>query len=240
MNDMISLFPNYSTTDSIFQKMVTLGAPWSQEEALSMDFVFFTMYSGIKVPSMFTRSNISSSGEINSQTIATTLWNLYGKNWKRLWDALNMQYNPIDNYNVTETVTRDQTDDRTIGRNTDYTSSVDRTDTVTHGHQIQNNNFGFNSPDPVPSSQQVNSGDDIDVSNSARADKTAEDTTDNSVLNETLSRNRSGNVGQNSYQELIRQELELWKWNFFYTVFDDCDKVLCLAVFDPCNLNPVN
>lgn len=67
-----------------------------------------------------------------------------------------------------------------------------------------------------------------------RTDKTIEDTTDNTDGTEDIQRTRQGNVGQNSYQELLRQEFELWRWNFFTQVFEDVDKFLVLSVYSSC------
>lgn len=69
---------------------------------------------------------------------------------------------------------------------------------------------------------------------SARADKTTEDTTDNLDTKEDITRNRQGNVGQNTYQELLKQEFELWRWNFYKQVFEDVDTFLCLSVYSGC------
>lgn len=410
MNNMLTVFPNFSTTDSIFQKMVTLGAPWSNEVGLSMDISFFTMYSGLKSPSFFVRSNVNSDSLVNSTLIAKTLWDMYGRNWSRLWDSYIIQYNPIDNYNLTESINRDTTNNRVIGRKGTSSSSVDGTDNSTtndtgsstlehghildtttgktdsasldetssleHGHTIDTTEenkssdtvdatstitfghvvdttgtttrteesdstselehgetisrsmnlndftYAFNSTQQVATasqtqsgsenhggtdtttvngtiksdgtseSKETNSGKDETVSNSTtigtsnttvnqvnsgtdtttkstttsskedvtdkqvnsgidttntkddsifssetkqtQSGTTTEDTTDDDTINEVITRNRSGNIGYNSYQQLLEQQFELWKWNFFFQVFEDCDKFLCLSVFDTC------
>lgn len=67
-----------------------------------------------------------------------------------------------------------------------------------------------------------------------RADKVVDDTLDTSEGKEDIQRTRQGNVGQNSYQELLRQEFELWRWNFFTQVFEDVDRFLVLSVYSSC------
>lgn len=67
-----------------------------------------------------------------------------------------------------------------------------------------------------------------------RVDKTIEDTTDNTDGTEDTQRTRQGNVGQNSYQELLKQEFDLWRWNYFISVFDDVDNFLVLSVYSNC------
>lgn len=70
--------------------------------------------------------------------------------------------------------------------------------------------------------------------NTARADKGAEDVTDSSTGKEDIERTRSGNIGVTTTQQMLQQEFELWKWNFFTQVFEDCDKYLCLSVCSTC------
>lgn len=70
--------------------------------------------------------------------------------------------------------------------------------------------------------------------NSARADKGTEDVTDSSTGKEDIERTRSGNIGVTTTQQMLQQEFELWKWNFFAQVFEDCDKYLCLSVCSTC------
>lgn len=294
MNNMLSLFPNFLTTDSIFQKMVPLGAPWSQSVGQSMDMTFFTMYSGMKLPTYFVRSQLSSTGTVSSQQIAQVLWNMFGRNWEKLWDGYVLQYNPLDSYNMKETVTREQTDDRDIKKNGSFDSTVNGTDeetysdeststvtqnstgssegtnTLQHGHVVDTSRtindftYGFNSAEQVPtavqsqSGQDTNSGTDTTTTTDSttsesktdttssdsgkrdlthdqtRSDTNTETTNDNNTTNESIDRTRSGNVGNSSYQELLTEEFELWKWNFFFQVFDDCDRLLCLSTFSQC------
>lgn len=263
-NNLQYYFPNFLTTDSIFQKMVSLGAPWTSEIGREMDDAYFTMYSGIKNPSGYVIQH-QTDNIADTQNISSLLWFMYAIPWQRLWDAYNKEYNPINNYNLDETITREQTTDRNIGRDMDYTSTVDGTQKQTsetnsngtsslqHGETIQTNstvnmfNHGFNSTEQIPTNDQVetatesHSGTDtttttdhstgeVDgVTADAREDKTAETTSDNTNLDEKITRNRVGNVGQNSYQDLLRKEFELWKWNFYFQVFRDCDKFLTLS-----------
>lgn len=268
MSNMLSIFPEFTSRDSIFQKMVSLGAPWSSSVGLSMDLSFFTMYSGLKSPSQYVKINIGLDGVVNSTIIAKTLWDIYGKNWSRLWSAMESQYNPIDNYNLTEIIKRDETGDRAIskqsslesetGDNGKQVTDASGTEGLEHGHEINTNGstnnfqFGFNSTEQVPTevqtqnSQELNSGtdttttkDDATVTTSStgkRSDATSENTADINVVNENINRTRTGNVGQNSYQQLLTQEFELWKWNFYWSVFDDVDKFLCLAIWDTCQV----
>lgn len=42
---------------------------------------------------------------------------------------------------------------------------------------------------------------------------------------------RSGNIGVTTTQQMLSQDIELWKWNFFSTVFEDIDSILVLQTY---------
>ena len=268
-NNLISYFPQYLDTGAIFTQMVTLGAPWDAEVGKEMDDAYLSMYSGVKTASKFTVLH-SVGGVASVQSIAKLLWSMYGQSWKRLWDGYTIQYSPIDNYNVQETMERTQNNDRDINKTTDTNSSVngtvkDTTDmsesvngSIQHGHVVQKTEndtksvYGFDSQNAVPSEvtsatgTDTNSGTDTQtnttdttgtvdtVTSNTTVGKMTDVTSDTDNETENLQRTKTGNVGQNSYQELLRQEFDLWRWNFFTQVFEDCDKYLVLSVYDPC------
>lgn len=93
------------------------------------------------------------------------------------------------------------------------------TDSTTNTSKSQSSDEG---------SMTVDSTEKVDTVTAA---KTADDTKDVLAEVEDITRTRKGNIGQNTYQELLRQEFELWKFNFYRQVFADCDSVLCLSVF---------
>ena len=277
-NNLISYFPQYLDAGAIFTQMVTLGAPWDTELGKEMDDAYLSMYSGLKTPSKFTALH-SVDGVASVDSIAKLLWSMYGHSWKRLWDGYTIQYSPIDNYNVQETMARTQSNDRDINKTTDTNSSVNGTakDTtnmsesvngsIQHGHVVQKTEndtksvYGFDSQEAVPSEvtsatgTDTNSGTDTQtnttattgtvdtVTSNTTVGKITDVTSDTDNETENLQRTKTGNVGQNSYQELLRQEFDLWRWNFFTQVFEDCDKYLVLSVYDPCQFimdNSVN
>ena len=80
--------------------------------------------------------------------------------------------------------------------------------------------------------------DDI-VKKDVRADKVVENTLDTDDEKEDVQTTRKGNIGVTSTQQLLQQEFDLWKWNFYIRVFEDTDKFLTLSVYNHC-INPVH
>lgn len=237
-------FPNYLTTEALFTQMSVLGAPWSSEVGQDMDDAYFTMYSGIKNPSEFVKIHLNPDSDIaNALTIARIIYGIYGQNWTKLWEAFQSKYVPLDNYNIQETTDRNANNDRTINKISTSDNTTDETLTVTYGQQVdstgtaQSYTYGFNSTEKVPTAEQdevgreVNSGSDDTATKATQNSKTVDDTTDMDEETEHIQRTRQGNVGQNTYQELLRQEFDLWKWNFFIQVFNDVDKFLVLSTY---------
>lgn len=231
---MLDYFPNYLTTDGIFSKMASTGAPWNGDVGNQMDIAYFTMYSGMKNASGFVRLHYT-DGTVNSNLIAQILYTMFGKTWERLWDAYTTEYDPIQNYNIEEGIDRTRKDGRTIDRTIQDTGEVKVVDSQSGNSTVDvaNNVFGYNSTEAVPSTTSNETGETSSTDNSTTnsTDSSTENTTDDLDTTEKITRNRSGNVGQNSYQELLTQEFELWKWNYFKRVFDDVDSYLCLMVY---------
>lgn len=231
---MLDYFPSYATSDGIFAKMPNLGAPWTVDVGHQMDIAYFAMYSGLKTPSSFVKLYYTDN-LVNSTLIAQILYTIFGKAWGRLWDAYNTEYNPIDNYNMEETFERDRKDDRTIDRSITDTGKVTSNGTQEDSSTVTVNNasYGYNSADAVPisTSTETSSSNSSDSNTTDSNNTSQENTTDGLVGKENYTRNRGGNTGQNSYQELLTQEFELWKWNYFQRVFSDVDSYLCLSVF---------
>lgn len=113
------------------------------------------------------------------------------------------------------------------------------------------NLFGFNSSTAVGHDTNSETIDNTRTGNIASTDDSTntktnnlthtDDTTDtetrNLYNNASGSRevskeiNRSGNIGVTTTQRMIESELEVWKWSFFKSIFDDIDSVCCLDIY---------
>lgn len=43
--------------------------------------------------------------------------------------------------------------------------------------------------------------------------------------------NRTGNIGVTTTQQMIQQEIDIWKWNFVERIFEDLDEILTLPIY---------
>lgn len=106
------LFPNWDTGNGIFSALQGKGVPWESENiATLLDLEFHGNTAGEKLISPLLRK-LSVNGELTATSIdavANLIMSLYGRNWGKLWDTLSFDYDPIENYSMTEHMTDDKT-----------------------------------------------------------------------------------------------------------------------------------
>ena len=220
-------FPNGS---GVFADLQKLGVPWQSEAiAEQLDAYFYGNYAGRRFAAypLMTLADSHADGvldEGDQEAIALYLFKVFGTNWQKLFDTMSFDYDPISNYDMTET--ENGTDDGTETRNLKSTNSgsIDTTTSATNAASV----YGFNSAASVPATSGTNGGSDNETRNLEGSDTgtVARTTTREHTLT------RKGNIGVTTSQQMIQSERELWLWNYFLdTVFPDVAKALCLSIY---------
>ena len=152
----------------------------------------------------------------NLTIIGNIIKSMYKDPWDRLHDAITSEYNPINNYDMHETLTESEAHTGTVVDDGDSTHSV-------KASQTDNEVYGFNSDDPVGSDRQTGTSSEEGTDDNTRSEDRAR-----GLLRTT---ERSGNIGVTTSAQMITGEIELRaNWNFYEQVFNDIDKVLaCVA-----------
>lgn len=255
------VFPTWKS-GAIFTALNSREVPWVNVfPALSLDLDYYGNFSGNKIISGLVENILPSDGALTSDEITIlcdVIMGLYSLKWTKLWDTMNFDYNPIENYNMVEEMTDDETV-KEYGKTNTRTDNLthERTDNLSHGKtgtetetpntttQDDNDVFGFNSVDSVPSDSRTihNTGNNQTTYNTQETDtgtETGRDTgtqsfadsgSDTQTRNYTLT--RSGNIGVTTSQQMIEAERELWRmWNFFRgIVYPDIDRVLTIEIY---------
>lgn len=215
--------------------------PWEgYVDSNTLDIDYFMNHSGGKFCSPLVKSllakggsYVTEDGELTDVAVAVLAGVIVGKfkkNWERLWDTFDVEYNPIHNYNMT--------DRRELARGESETKVGHGTsvDTTEHGRGNETKEYvaGINNTDAVgklsnrtesqESGQTSVNGTDDRKDDSVRASNEVETTT------------RSGNIGVTTTQQMLSAERDLWVWNFFDQVYKDIDSVLSLPIYDPCRI----
>lgn len=140
---MTQLKKLYDLTNAIFTDLQSLDVPWKNENiAQNLDIAYIGNQSGDKWVSPLVEKFIGTNGTLSQtdrNTIASVVFTLNNKNWTKLYNTLSFQYDPIENYSMTEIMTNDQTV-------TQYGKSETRTNNLTHA-KTGTEQTGYNSTD---------------------------------------------------------------------------------------------
>ena len=123
--------------------------------------------------------------------------------WKGLYNSTKLEYNAIENYNRTETVT---TKSKTTG-----STQNNGSDSTTQQRTAYDN---LSLADTAKETVTMGSG------NSVTGD------VETSHTNKT-----SGNIGVTTTQQMLEQERTVLQFNFFETVVEDFKKKFCIEVY---------
>ena len=126
-----SVFPDGITGSGIFTAINAIEpVPWAGDENISnlaLDIEYFGNISGGKIVSPLIDRIVEGETISNSEIakIANIIISMYYQKWGKLFDTLNFEYNPIENYDMLEVMTNDTT-------SIQYGKTVTRTDNLTH------------------------------------------------------------------------------------------------------------
>lgn len=141
------------------------------------------------------------------------------------------------------TTTKDDT------RTDDLSNTVVKDSTSTVDSNTDDGIYGFNSTDSSNSDtsttiETVNEDLDSTITSTGTQKNEGsiiEDSTDTKTLESTRTSNTSndrtrestheGNIGNLTTQQLLKQEIELWKWNYIQTVLTDVNELLTIPIY---------
>ena len=162
-------------------------------------------------------------------------WCVYRKKmWLDMWNTTNLDYNPINNYDRTET--------ETIENDRNGTSSNKANNQHNEGNQHwgtdpvvtrTEDRYGFNNTSTsVPVAKTVETPtafshhDDISTGDKINSDSTIKE-------NETITRSlrNYGNIGVTTTQEMIQQQREIIQFDFIENVVNEFKAKFCIMVY---------
>lgn len=206
------------------------------DTAQILDFAYHGNHSGNKFITNFI-SRFITDGYITDSSLKkiSGIWFAINKaNCERMWNSYKAEYNPIENYSMTENSENTKT-----GTDT-YTLSGKETETSTGTQKVEGessatgNVFGYNSGNngvPADSSSgetESTRTDDLthEKSFTNRQNETEYNTTD------SIETTRSGNIGVTTSQQMLQSEIDLWQWNFYKDfLFRAVDTLLTLSIY---------
>lgn len=223
--------------------------PWSEDETISaslLDFEYINNYSGRKIiaPAV---NNVLSDGVMSVtgfEKLCDICYMMFVKKWARNWAILTMEYNPIENYSMTEhmELTRDNNETHTGKDSKVETGSVADAHSGTISDSATSSETGqvsaFNSSQYQDATKTTGTGGNTRTHNNTDTttyNNLKDETTYGHVIEhddeETTDHTRSGNIGVTTSQQMAQSDIDLWRWNFFYEVFADIDKVFTISTY---------
>ena len=224
-----SVYPEW-VTKGIFSYLNTLEVPWKNDvSGNQLDIIYHGSRSGNKIIGSLIENYLDNNtvSDDNKIIIAQAIYTIYIKNWNALYKTLSLEYNPIENYSMTETENVQDTHKGTLESNGNNTNT--NTETTIVNDTSNNQLWGFNSTDSVNSDKQIG---DTTRNVDSTMDSTHKNTdTETKDITSDRTLKRSGNIGVTTSQQMIESERQLWLWNFFESVFSDIDKILVLKIY---------
>lgn len=230
-------FPDWASDEGIFDALEDLTGvtlPWDGiVDSVELNFDYFGNHSGAKFCAPAVMTLLDENGEVPDTAralLAKVIWAKFAEPWKHLWDTNMVTYNPIHNYDMSDTRNRLRGEK---GAQSDV-RNVD--DTVTHGKTVESKGYvyGFNNTDAdgKPSDR------DFTEEGGTTEDLTEDTNVRNTVTEESEieTTHRSGNIGVTTTQQMLTSERLLWKWNYFDQIYRDIDTVLSLPIYDACRV----
>lgn len=250
---LIEVIENPAT--AIISALEEYAVPWKTNNYyVPSDLDYVLNHSATKYVSRMVDILLGTNEQLTSNALgvlALTIFKIYSRKWDKLYNTFNLEYNPINNYDMTETMT-DDTTERTFGhvntRVNDLSHTKDGDETVTHNttdtrtDDLENEMItsvqGFNSNDYVPSDKENGSNSGTQTLAKTGTDTTEHDITETDTGTQTDTESgkntdvrnyvltRSGNIGVTSSQQMIEQERKLWEFNFVHMVYHDIDTIM--------------
>ena len=129
--------PVLNNTFTIFTILDDFEVPWAEmdiSEELYIDYM--CNISGNKIISNLLENFVAGDEitEAELLVVMRLIYSMYGEKWLRIWQVLISEYNPIHNYNMTETMTDDETEfvhGKTTTRTNALTMTKEGTETET-------------------------------------------------------------------------------------------------------------
>ena len=200
---IISEFLEKSKPATVFSELNKKDVPWKGK--YSNTTVLDNLY-------QYSHSNklicASLCDNLDLATLVEMIYTLNIENWNKLYENYTIAYNPIENYSMTERGKRTNT-----GTQNNKQSGTARSESTS-------NIYAYNVTTSNPAS-----------SSTATSNPNLENIrTDNLIEENELT--RSGNVGVTTSAEMIEENIKLWIWKFFDSVFKDIDRILTIGVYE--------
>ena len=214
MSRLIDHFPSWMNEGGgIFCKLD--DTPWAEDEMIvpqAMDIEYFGNRSGLKNSSPLVEklTAFPDDHELDDDKrsmLAYLIAQKFYPSWTKVYQALLVEYEPLDNYNMEET--------RTPGATKKTAVATDSTITNGSTGSIYAFNSGTTTPAPATGAEGTSTTTGLPTKNYTEESYTGYDTL-----------TRKGNIGVTTSQQMLQAELDVRRQTFLEIVYRDTDTIL--------------
>lgn len=131
--------------------------------------------------------------------------------WEKMYNTTVLEYNPIENYNRTETITESEKRKDTLSNTSEANGNSE---------QI-NQNVAFNNTDFTNNEKNMVNNDTSVTGNANNTYNT----------DRTTTHNAKGNIGVTTSQQMIKQERQISEFSIVQFIVDDFKQRFCLMIY---------
>ena len=143
--------------------------------------------------------------------------------WEKLYNTTTLDYNPIDNYDRTETETTTNERTNTASGTQDSTTTNDLTIASDNAHKVA----GYDSGTLTTAESDIGT---VDNSGTVTNNITS-DSTNNDVDNGTRTLHSRGNIGVTTTQKMIEQERKVSEFNIYDYIVKSFKRRFCIMLY---------
>ena len=217
-----------------------------QTNAALLDEQYYMLHSGDRIVSPIIEKYIATHTGADPEKLTAAEWLQlahhvlirYGAKWSEIWNLMEIEFDPIENYNMEEIDKPDLKHKHQVSQ--DYaltdTSSANTKTTSSSNVTGETDTYGFNSDVAVPAagtygnSSASNMGlaaDNVETNTHTQAGYTEDVESGKRVLT------RHGNIGVTTSQQMAQSHIDLWEryGEYIQNIFHDIDRILALSIW---------
>lgn len=219
--------------------------PWADTDLNNVGYdkidAMLATYYGDRPVSKYVANYLGDGGTLSipsQQIIAEYVRQIFYDQWKRLTDDFTAEYNPVENYSMSE---HEESSNTASGTDTARDSYTDYKETQKQGHTVTSQTdtqiYGFNSQTASDADAATNTttfGAADDTGDTLEITGTKQNTLTHGKV-DTFERDfsRSGNIGVMTATQMLDSDITFWTSNnFFQKICADIASILTIPIYE--------
>lgn len=206
----------------------------SEEAVERLDNAYYFMWSGDKITSpLIDKMYVESATvHLDKELLAKMFWDIYGAQLMKQWENFVREYDPVNDYDITEEMHYDHSGGSSGTDNNVRSGNVQQTGTSTDTDSAwAYDKSGQNEDRPVSKTvTEISANSPMQTQYNNVTDARTRSGTE--TADDDLTNHKYGNLGVQPMSLLIKQDIDLWKLNFYRNIFFPAlDSFLAIPIY---------